>query len=79
MMWNASFAEISFTVISLLILLAYHGYLVFEVRTDPLKTSIGLRGYYLAIPLALWLFGPTWFLIGTFILVIVLFKLDRMP
>jgi len=214
-MWSASFIELGFTVISLVMLLAYHGYLVVKVRTDPLKTSvgqanrlrgawvksvmeekrdilavqtlrnwvmaasflastaillavgilnvafkserlsaltqavnlvgsqnetlwfvklllltadfffaffnfslairhynhvgyminvpheldalatpdyiarvlhhgtihytIGMRGYYLAIPLALWLFGPTWFLMGTLILVTALFKLDGTP
>ena len=33
--------------------------------------TIGMLAYYMAIPFALWLFGPTWFLIGTLILVIV--------
>ena len=31
----------------------------------------------LAVPFTLWIFGPTWLLIGTIILVIVLSKLDR--
>jgi hypothetical protein len=41
-MGSASFVEPGFTVISLGMLLACHGYLVFKVRTDPLKTSIGM-------------------------------------
>jgi uncharacterized membrane protein len=36
-----------------------------------------MRGYYLAIPLALWLFGPLWLLGGTIILIITLYRLDR--
>ena len=31
--------------------------------------TLGMRGYYLAIPLALWLFGPLWLLAGTLLLV----------
>jgi uncharacterized membrane protein len=36
-----------------------------------------MRGYYLAIPLALWLFGPLWLLVGTLLLIGALFRLDR--
>jgi uncharacterized membrane protein len=36
-----------------------------------------MRGYYLAIPLTLWLFGPLWLLAGTLVLVAVLNRLDR--
>lgn len=39
--------------------------------------TLGMRGYYLAIPLALWLFGPLWLLAGTLLLVATLFRLDR--
>jgi uncharacterized membrane protein len=39
--------------------------------------TLGLRGYYLAIPLALWLFGPIWLMGGTIFLVISLYRLDR--
>jgi len=39
--------------------------------------TLGMRGYYLAVPFTLWIFGPTWLLVGTIILVIVLYKLDR--
>jgi uncharacterized membrane protein len=41
-----------------------------------LHYTIGMRGYYLGIPFALWLFGPTWLLIGTIALVAALRKLD---
>ena len=39
--------------------------------------TIGMRGYYLAIPLALWLFGPLWLLGGTLFLILSLYRLDR--
>jgi uncharacterized membrane protein len=39
--------------------------------------TLGMRGYYMAIPLALWLFGPTWLLAGTLMLIAVLYRLDR--
>jgi uncharacterized membrane protein len=39
--------------------------------------TLGMRGYYLAIPLALWLFGPLWLLAGTLLLIITLYRLDR--
>ena len=39
--------------------------------------TLGMRGYYLAVPLTLWLFGPTWLLAGSFIMTLILYKLDR--
>ncbi len=39
--------------------------------------TLGMRGYYLAMPLALWLFGPLWLLAGTLLLVVTLYRLDR--
>ena len=39
--------------------------------------TLGMRSYYLAVPFTLWIFGPTWLLVGTIILVVVLYKLDR--
>ena len=39
--------------------------------------TLGMRGYYLAIPLALWLFGPLWLLAGTLLLVASLYRIDR--
>jgi len=42
-----------------------------------LHYTIGMRGFYLSVPLALWLFGPIWMLIGTLVLVAVLYRLDR--
>jgi len=42
-----------------------------------LHYTIGMRGFYLSVPLALWLFGPIWMLIGSLVLVAVLYRLDR--
>lgn len=39
--------------------------------------TLGMRGYYFAVPLALWLFGPLWLLMGTFVLVVILYRIDR--
>jgi uncharacterized membrane protein len=39
--------------------------------------TLGMRAYYLAIPLALWLIGPMWLLIGTLLLIATLYRLDR--
>ncbi len=39
--------------------------------------TFGMRSYYLALPLALWLFGPLWLLAGTLLLIGALFRLDR--
>ena len=38
---------------------------------------LGMRGYYLAIPLLFWLFGPIWLLAGVFFIVAMLHYLDR--
>lgn len=38
---------------------------------------LGMRGYYLAIPLTLWLFGPLWMLGGVITLTPILYRLDR--
>jgi len=39
--------------------------------------TLGMRGYHLAIPLALWLIGPLWLLAGTALLIATLYRLDR--
>jgi uncharacterized membrane protein len=36
-----------------------------------------MRAYYMAIPLALWLFGPLWLLAGTLVMITTLYRLDR--
>jgi uncharacterized membrane protein len=47
------------------------------VNNGALHYFYGMRGYYLSIPLALWLFGPIWMLTSCLILIIVLYQLDR--
>lgn len=39
--------------------------------------TLGMRGYYLVIPLAGWLIGAIWFLTGAVLLVYVLYRIDR--
>lgn len=41
--------------------------------------SLGMRGYYLAVPLVFWLFGPDLMLVATVGLVTVLYHIDRAP
>lgn len=39
--------------------------------------TVGMRGFYLAVPLALWLFGPLWMLLSTFGFIVIVYRLDR--
>jgi len=39
--------------------------------------TLGLRGFYMAVPLVLWIFGPLWFLAGALVLMVVLHRLDH--
>ena len=41
--------------------------------------AIGMRAYYVAVPLVLWLFGPHFMLLSTLILIPILYRLDRAP
>ena len=47
------------------------------INHGALHYTIGMRGFYLSVPLALWLFGPIWMLVGSLVLVTVLYRLDR--
>jgi len=42
-----------------------------------LHYTLGMRAYYLAAPLALWLFGPELFLLATVLVLLALSRLDR--
>ncbi len=57
--------------------IASHEFVAEVVNHASLHYTIGMRCYYLAIPLALWVFGPTWMLMGAVVLVGVLYRLDR--
>jgi uncharacterized membrane protein len=39
--------------------------------------NLGMRGYYIGVLLVLWLFGPIWMLLGTLVMTLVLYYLDR--
>ena len=41
--------------------------------------AVGMRAYYVAVPLVFWLFGPHFMLLSTVILIPILFYLDRAP
>jgi len=47
------------------------------VNHGSIHYTFGMRAYYLAVPLFLWLFGPSWMLGGAVVMTIVLYKLDR--
>ena len=39
--------------------------------------NLGMRCYYIAIPLALWLLGPIWFLAGAIVMTVLIYRLDH--
>ncbi len=41
--------------------------------------SLGMRAYYLSVPLVFWLFGPLYLLIASIGLVVALYHVDRAP
>jgi len=41
--------------------------------------SIGMRAYYVSIPLVFWLFGPVYMLVATGVLIYVMYVTDRNP
>jgi uncharacterized membrane protein len=41
--------------------------------------TVGMRAYYIAVPLVFWLFGPPFLLAASVVLVAVLYRLDRGP
>jgi len=47
-----------------------------ELERGALHYTLGMRSYYLAIPLSLWFFGPVWMFAGTVLLVLVLYRVD---
>lgn len=54
-----------------------HKYVAETLNHGAAHYTLGMRGFYLAIPLTLWLLGPTWLLAGNVILVIILYRVDR--
>lgn len=47
------------------------------INHGALHYTIGMRGFYLSVPLAMWMFGPIWMLTGRLIMVTILFYLDQ--
>ena len=47
------------------------------INQGALCYNIGMRGYYLSIPLIFWLLGPMWMLISALIITFVVYKLDH--
>jgi len=47
-----------------------------ELDQGAFHYALGMRCYYLAIPLVLWLFGPMWMLVATILLIVVLSHVD---
>ncbi len=41
--------------------------------------TLGMRGYYIAVLLVLWLFGAIWMFVGTMVMTLILYKLDQTP
>jgi uncharacterized membrane protein len=39
--------------------------------------NLGMRCYYVAIPMALWLLGPVWFLAGALVMTVLIYRLDH--
>jgi uncharacterized membrane protein len=39
--------------------------------------TLGMRAYYMTIPLALWLFDPLWLIAGTLLMIVGLYRIDR--
>ena len=47
-----------------------------ELERGARHYALGMRGFYVSIPLMLWLFGPIWMLVGTVLLIVVLRRVD---
>jgi uncharacterized membrane protein len=53
------------------------GYVTTTLNLGMIHYTLGMRGFYLSGPFFLWLFGPMWMLLGSILLLIVLYKIDR--
>ncbi|MGB8993130.1 MAG: DUF599 domain-containing protein [Desulfobaccales bacterium] len=52
-------------------------YITVILNRGMMHYTMGMRGYYFSVLLFLWLFGPIWMFIGTIIMTIILYHLDR--
>ncbi len=50
-----------------------------ELNRAAIYFRLGMRSYFLTVPLLFWLFGPLWMMSATGLLIFFLFHLDRAP
>ncbi len=48
-----------------------------HVQNGAMRYAAGMRGFYLTVPLVLWLFGPVWLLIGAAVVTLALWRHDH--
>ena len=53
------------------------GYVTKILNLGMIHYTLGMRAYYLSGPFFLWLFGPIWMFLGSILVLIVLYKIDR--
>ncbi len=53
------------------------GYITRALNIGMTHYHLGMRGYYVSMPFLLWLFGPVWMFLGSILVLIVLYKIDR--
>jgi uncharacterized membrane protein len=53
------------------------GYVTATLNLGMIHYTLGMRAYYLSGPFFLWLFGPIWMFLGSILVLIVLYKVDR--
>jgi uncharacterized membrane protein len=53
------------------------GYVTTTLNLGMIHFTLGMRAYYLSGPFFLWLFGPVWMFLGSILVLIVLYKIDR--
>lgn len=58
---------------------AQPGHVAAELNRAAIYYRIGMRAYFLTVPLLLWLFGPLWLVGATAVLIFFLYHLDRAP
>jgi uncharacterized membrane protein len=58
---------------------AQPGHVGAELNRAAIYYRIGMRAYFLTVPLLLWLFGPLWLVGATALLIFFLYHLDRAP
>ncbi len=52
-------------------------FIAHALETGMTHYTMGMRAFYLAVVVALWLFGPLWMFLGSLILIFVLYRLDH--